>query len=438
VLTAAVVRRLSTDLAGVETITGGIAPSPYANVGLNVIRAIASYAGKPVALMRDGRRANGYALIDAVDFTIAPPGYLPLRRTRFSLVDVPDLAVLPQLWPSLHSIWMGAGPVPEIWHRVLNALAWTVRLRILPSLSPFAGLMYRTINRFAWGEHRGGMFVTVLGAASDGTRVERSWHMLAEGNDGPFIPSMAAEAIIRNVLDGRAPAAGARAATAELELSDYDAMFARRRIVTGIRQEPRRGEQVPLYRRILGDAYGRMPQSLQVMHDLGHVLVAQGTATVLRGRSFLSRFAAWVVGFPPAGENVPVEVTFQCRDGREHWQRRFGDRRFSSWQEEGQGRNERLMCECFGPLRFAMALVLDGGRLRLLLRRWSVFGIPLPLALAPRSEAYEFEQDGRFHFHVEIAHPLAGRIAAYRGWLVPRPLVPKAAAAPDGVVRVQG
>ena len=46
VLTAAVVRRLAQGLARVETITGGIAPSPYAGVGENVIRAIASYAGK--------------------------------------------------------------------------------------------------------------------------------------------------------------------------------------------------------------------------------------------------------------------------------------------------------------------------------------------------------------------------------------------------------
>ncbi|WP_352509485.1 DUF4166 domain-containing protein [Mesorhizobium sp. M0048] len=27
--------------------------------------------------------------------------------------------------------------------------------------------------------------------------------------------------------------------------------------------------------------------------------------------------------------------------------------------------------------------------------------------------------DGRFRFHVEISHPLAGMIACYRGWLEP-------------------
>ena len=48
VLTAAVVRHLSGGMSRVDTVSGGIAPSPHANVGLNVIRAIASYAGKPI------------------------------------------------------------------------------------------------------------------------------------------------------------------------------------------------------------------------------------------------------------------------------------------------------------------------------------------------------------------------------------------------------
>jgi saccharopine dehydrogenase-like protein len=132
VLTAAVVRALSRDLARIDAVTGGIAPSPYAGVGLNVIRAIASYAGKPVRLTRGARPAVGYALIETRRYTICPPGHVPLRNIRFSLVDVPDLQALPQLWPDLRAVWMGAGPVPEILHRALNGLARLVRLRVLP------------------------------------------------------------------------------------------------------------------------------------------------------------------------------------------------------------------------------------------------------------------------------------------------------------------
>jgi len=93
-------------------------------------------------------------------------------------------------WPNLKSVWMGAGPVPEILHRALNALAWLVRLRLLPSLYPFAPLMFQAINILSWGEHRGGMFVEIEGVDARGERARRSWHMIAEKDDGPFIPSM--------------------------------------------------------------------------------------------------------------------------------------------------------------------------------------------------------------------------------------------------------
>ena len=59
VLTAAVARRLSAGMARIDTIWGGIAPSPYAGVGANVIRAISGYAGQRIVLRRDGRTATG-------------------------------------------------------------------------------------------------------------------------------------------------------------------------------------------------------------------------------------------------------------------------------------------------------------------------------------------------------------------------------------------
>jgi len=144
--------------------------------------------------------------------------------------------VLPALWPGLRDIWMGAGPAPEILHRALNICASAVRWKLFPSLLPLAGLMHRVINIVRWGEHRGGMFVEIAGEV-EGVRVVRAWHMLAEGEDGPFIPSMACEAIIRHCLDGKRPASGARPATGDLELEDYEQLFARRAIHSGQREE---------------------------------------------------------------------------------------------------------------------------------------------------------------------------------------------------------
>ena len=234
VLTAAVVRRLASGMGRVDTIRGGIAPSPYAGVGMNVIRAIAGYAGQPITLKRDGRFVVGHPFCEQVRFTIAPPGRLPLRSTLFSLVDVPDLRALAELYPGAKSIWMGAGPVPEIWHRALIALAWLVRRRLLPTLAPLAGLMHAATNRWRWGEHRGGMFVEVAGADASGAPYARSWHLLADGDDGPLIPSMAVEALVRRACAGRPPASGARAAVRELELDDYQQLFDGRSLSAGL------------------------------------------------------------------------------------------------------------------------------------------------------------------------------------------------------------
>jgi hypothetical protein len=156
------------------------------------------------------------------------------------------------------------------------------------------------------------------------------------------------------------------------------------------------------------------------MHDLKRDLTAAGIASVERGTSLLSRLVAAIGGFPPAGDDVPVKVDFRIDGGREHWRRDFAGKSFTSTQEEGRHRNARLLCERFGPLNLAMALVIEGERLRLVMRRWTVFGVPLPLALAPRSDTYEHVEGGRFCFHVEISHPLTGLIVRYRGWLAPQ------------------
>jgi hypothetical protein len=241
VLTSAVVRVLAEEFDRVEAIAAGIAPSPYASVGINVVRAIASYAGKPVKLTRGGAPATVPGLIDSRTRTIAVPGIVPLKRIRFALVDVPDLTILPAAWPGIREAWVGAGPLPAILHRALWALAHLVRWRILPSLLPFARLIYWTVNHFRWGEHRGGMFVDVTGT-KDGRPVINRWRMIAEGDSGPLIPSMAIEIIVRACLNGRRPAAGARSADGEVTLADYERRFAALGIRTAIlRGDPHAG-----------------------------------------------------------------------------------------------------------------------------------------------------------------------------------------------------
>ena len=405
VLTVAVVRRLGEGMASVLEVQAGIAPSPHNSMGRSVIAAIAGYAGRAVPRRTGGTTGQGQALTETRHFTIAPPGRMPLRRRLFSLVDVPDLRALEAHWPGLREVWFGAGPSPGILHRAFIGLAWLVRLRLLPGLGALVPLIHAVSQRLRWGEHRGGMFVGLTGQDGAGRPMRREWHLVAEGPDGLLIPSMPAAILLRRMLAGDRPPPGARVAGAEVTLAEYEAVFARHAIHAGMR-EVTPGQ--PLFARLLGEAWGALPQPIRALHESGR---AQGTASITRGAGLLARLAGGLVGFPPAGE---TPLRFTVTPGQS-WVRQFGRHRFTSHLSARHG----LLRERFGPLALEMALLPQGGALHWQPRRFSLLGLPLPLALGPRVRAVESVRDGRYHFDVELGHALTGLVIRYRGWLVP-------------------
>lgn len=397
----------------VRRVAGGIAPSPWAGVGVNVLRAVLGYAGAPVALRRDGAWVRGVGLGEGLRRTVAPPGALPLRSMRYVLVEVPDLRAIPDALPGAPDAWFGAAPRPAWLLRLLELLARGRSWGLGPSLERLAPLARRLASGLARGEHRGGMFVEAEGAVA-GRDATRSWHLVAEGDDGPFIPAMAAAAILRRAAAGVRPAPGARSALGEVRLADYAALFADRRIAWGVRED--RGCE-PLYERVLAGAFAGLPPRVRALHRDGGRWA--GRARVTRGRG-PGQLVAWAFGFPRAGRDVAATVAFSTdARGHEVWERRFDGRPMRSTQEEGRGRDAHLVVERFGPVAVSLALVRDGARLRLVPRRWAILGVPLPGGLLPRGETWEAEEAGRFRFHVEIALPLLGPIVAYDGWLEP-------------------
>jgi hypothetical protein len=415
VLTSAVVHRLATGMSSVHSIHGGIAPSPYAGVGLNVIRAIASYSGQPIALRRRGASGTGWPFAESELFVVAVPGQVPLRRSRFSLVDVPDLQALPDLWPQAE-VWMGAAPVPPVLHWALIGFAWLVRLRLLRNLSWLSRAMHLVTEHVRWGEHRGGMYVVVAGSSEQGHTLVREWHLLAEGDDGPLIPSMAVEAVVRSILDSRGPPAGARTAIADVDLDDYEKLFARRTIYTGIRVRAPAIAQ-PLFRRILGDAWNQLPAAVQRLHSVAGRASFRGTCTVSRGRNPLGGLLATLIGFPISGVDQDISVELTVDSAVERWVRIIGGHRFSSILSQGTGHTDWLLRERFGPVKVDIALVLEGSALHYIIRGWTLFGVRLPRWLGPRSTAVESSDDGQFRFDVSIGHPLTGMIIRYDGVL---------------------
>src|SRR6202042_2956159 len=134
--------------------------------------------------------------------------------------------------------WFGLARAPEIDSDVVGAGAADV-FRDQPSALGRASRRHVRRSR---------------GTGGSGEPLKRSWHLLAERDDGPLIPSMAIEALVRGALEGRSPLPGARAAVQELELIDYEKLFANRTIYTGVRDDHAQGS-APLYARVLGNAW---------------------------------------------------------------------------------------------------------------------------------------------------------------------------------------
>ncbi len=175
----------------------------------------------------------------------------------------------------------------------------------------------------------------------------------------------------------------------------------------------------PLYRQLLGPAFSALPLPLQEMHDVGDSLTAHGFATVERGSNPAAAIMAAVFGFPAAGENVPLSVTFTVADQREKWDRSFAGKRFYSTQEAGTGRQTGLLIERFGAFSFAMTAPVRERKLHLSISGGWFLGIPMPAFVLPRIEVFEHDADDRFNFHVDLGLPLVGRLVLYTGWLVP-------------------
>jgi hypothetical protein len=407
-LSSAVASHLAKGLDVVGLVESAITSSARATVGRSVMEAILSYVGKPVALRQAGRDVEARGWRGLRRQTFATSRRPPLAGRWVAICDVPDLALLSDRFPGRPLVIFRAGAELAIQTLGLWLLSCPVQWGWLSDLRPLAGGLHRLAGLTArLGGDRSAMQVRVVGRQGDET-VERRWTLIADHGKGPYTPSLASPLLAIRLADaGLRP--GAYPAVGLLELEAFEPDFTS----LGFDTEITESRPKPLYRRVLGDAFERLPPAVRQMHELAGAGLAEGRATVTRGTNPLARFVARIMGFPPAGRDVPVSVRFVERDGRETWVRQFGDSTFSSELSQDDG----LMIERFGALRFGFALEGGPDGLGMHLRRWWFGPIPMPLALGPKGLARETEQDGLFHFDVPIALPLLGSIVSYHGSL---------------------
>jgi hypothetical protein len=409
-LSGAVVRHLSAGIDIVRSIEMQISASNRATAGPAVAAAILGQVGRPLSFWSGGRWQQGFGWqgLRRIGFDVT--GTKPLRKRWVGLIDVPDMSLLPDRMAGRPAVVFRAGTELAFQNLLLWLASWPVRWRWCRSLAPLAGWLKPLQRLTGWaGTDRSAMSVVMFGL-HERRRIERRWTLIAGNGDGPEIPALAVPPLVARILAGM-EMPGARDAGQSLQLVDYQRAFDS----LAIRHEViERDLSPPLYARIMAERFAKLPRAVRSMHEVLRDGGASGEAIVTGAANPIARLIARGIGFPAAGRHR-LHVHFTERDGVETWTRDFGGQRFRSrLRQDG-----RWLVERFGPLRFGFELPSDERGLAMVMRRWWIGPFRLPLLLAPRSLAREWEEDGRFHFDVPISLTLLGRIVHYRGWLEP-------------------
>ena len=157
-----------------------------------------------------------------------------------------------------------------------------------------------------------------------------------------------------------------------------------------------------IYPELLGPDFEKMPRVLRDFHSAPGGGSASGTATVRRARNWLADF----IGFPRAGDDVPLNLRVVTAENGEIWIRNFGGVELRTTQK----REGSELLEAVGPVRITFRLVADERGMRFQSQCARLWFIRIPL----RIEAREWGGDSSWEFEVTVAG-----VGSYRGRMVP-------------------
>lgn len=215
-LSGAAADHLAQGLARVDAIDIGISPGNRTERGLSTVQAILSYCGQALPGAQGTTRWGWVG-----SWEHAYPA--PVGPRLLSPCDVPDLTLMPPRYAGQPDIRFGAGLELRLLHRGMNAMALLARWGWVRDWSRHARLLKRAADALkGLGSDAGAMHVRVSGQSAGGQPRTRHWMLLATGGDGPFVPTLAAAALVRRLKAGDTRLVGARPCVGLLTLADFE------------------------------------------------------------------------------------------------------------------------------------------------------------------------------------------------------------------------
>lgn len=213
-LSSAVIEHLLPRFTEIRSLTFGIAPGQKAERGLATTRAILSYVGKKLQPCPGYRSRYGWQ-----DLYLQT--YPAIGRRWMANCDVPDLDLLPARY-GIERIRFSAGLENPAMHLGLWLMSWGIRLGLPIDLNRHASTLLEASRWFdVTGSADGGMHVIVEGENHAGRRAVAKWFIVAFGGDGPYIPTIPAVVLAKQMIAGKTIGPGAMPCMGMIGLQEY-------------------------------------------------------------------------------------------------------------------------------------------------------------------------------------------------------------------------
>lgn len=226
-LSANIVQELTDNWQQIDKIELAITPGGKSEVGLSVMKALLSYAGRKIPAWTDGKIDSIYALINSKIIDVPKLG-----KRRIMPVETIDAIYL----GARHNVtsdvtfYTGLESPLEQWGTIY--LSYLIKWGVIKNPLPLAPWLMRArafIRPFT--SDRGGMIILTSGLDSNGNKITARWSLLATHGDGPFIPILPMAAAIKKLLAGQIKT-GAMIADEALTREDIEAEMAHHHITT--------------------------------------------------------------------------------------------------------------------------------------------------------------------------------------------------------------
>lgn len=422
-ITSVLADHLTVDLDEISLIESAILPGNKAPRGRSLVETILRQAGKPLEIWRDNKVFWAWGWGSLLRQTLHTETAPPLKNRWSALIELPDLKLFPERYRA-QAVKTRVGLENPLLHLGLWLLSQLPRFGLLSNLLPLTDSLMTASKIFQpFGTDRGGMFLTVLGARK-GQLCKHSWEMIVEKGDGPFIPALPCWILARKILLSSRKEGlsgdlepGARPCLGTFSMKDLEQALS----ILPASYRISREADPSLYQQVLGEEFNRLPLPVQTLHKVQDLAIFHGQASVKSGSNPVAKLIKRVMGFPDDTQEIPLQVTIERKGNREIWHRKFGKDRFRSVMSRSKTAKPGQQIERFGPFSFLLTLpVSKDGTLDMMVIRAYFLGCPLPRWMTPISDTQEkLDEQGRFHFSVDISLPLWGRLISYRGWLIP-------------------